>query len=142
MKKFFALLLVLVFVCGCGEGLKTMIKLDKEQKAQHKYVAMQSRKVQSLIKNIKNNKLKLGLTRKRVISIYGQPILAKEVLGYNRLLYRDALDFNPAEKAYLYFDQDDKLANFELVIREPEEEAQEEVQQDLPPEPAAEVSPE
>jgi len=142
MKKFFALLLVLVFISGCGEGLRTLMKLDKEQKTQHKYVSLQSRKVQSLIKNIKNNKLKLGLTRKRVIGIYGQPILAKEVLGYNRLLYRDALDFNPTERVYLYFDQDDKLANFELVIREPEEEVQEEVQEDLPPEPAAEVNPE
>ncbi|MFC1646509.1 hypothetical protein ACFL2Y_04970 [Candidatus Omnitrophota bacterium] len=122
MKRFCVFLLVFVFISGCGEGLRTLMRVDKEQEAQHKDVARQSRKFKILLDHIESDTLKQGLSSQKIINTYGDPILEKEIEGQRRLLYRQPLEYNPNQKVYLYFDQEDKLIASELVVRDPQEE--------------------
>ena len=119
-KRICTILLVLLFISGCSEPLRTLIRVNKEQESQHKYIAQQNNRFDDLVEDIETDDLDLGLSRKRIIARYGQPIYEKEVEGQMRLLYRQPIDYNPAKKVYLYLDADEKLAGFELVEQEQE----------------------
>lgn len=118
MKRLFAFLLILVFVCGCSPQLKTIIRLSNEQKAQQKYVAVQSKKFKLLLRHIEKDRLKLGLSSRKIIALYGDPVTINDLDAGMEFLYREPLDYNPTQKVYLYFGEEDTLVHFELVIRE------------------------
>jgi hypothetical protein len=114
MNRACALLLALVFVCGCGESLRTLMRLNSEQESHNKYVEQQTRKFEALLEDIEADNLNTGTSIKRITSLYGEPILIKDIDGRKRFLYREPLEYNPLKKVYLYFDQD-KLSDFEVV---------------------------
>jgi len=121
MIKQLFIILVLLSCLGCSAKLRTLINVSNEQKAQGVYINEQNRKFSQLIKDIDNNKLKLGLKTKEVINLYGEPIDIKPVGEESVYLYRDALKFFPTEKVYLYFDREDKLRDFKVVSKEASE---------------------
>lgn len=129
MKRFCVLLLVFIFISGCGQGIRALKRVNAEQEAQHRDVAAQSSKFKLLLEHIESDSLEPGLSSQKIINTYGDPILEKEIDGQKRLLYREPLEYNPNQKVYLYLDQEDKLVAFELVVKDPQEEHQEELQE-------------
>lgn len=106
---------------GCGESLRTLQALGSEQQAQQKLISSQRRSFESLLRDIKNSRLKIGLARKYLISKYGQPVLSTNVEYTSgeddtrmRLLYRDPVGYVDSTKIYLEFNDNDKLINFRL----------------------------
>lgn len=122
--------LILVFalfvICGCGEPLRTLQALGAEQNAQQRYVGIQKHKFNLLMKDIKRAYLKPGFSRAYIISRYGEPVLVTDLSKTSsdatlktRFLYRNPVGFIDSEKAYLYFDSNDKLVNFEVLQEKP-----------------------
>jgi outer membrane protein assembly factor BamE (lipoprotein component of BamABCDE complex) len=117
-NQILAVLLLTIFLSGCSEPLRTLIKVNSEQESNQDYIAERQRKFNQLLSDIEANKLKLGLTTQQVQAAYGEPIYVKEIEGQKRFLYRDPLEKSPKQKVYLYFDRQDKLGDFERVDRE------------------------
>ncbi len=115
------LLILFVFLYGCGPQLNTLIQLSREQEEQHQYVNVQRKKFQALVNHIEREKLKIGLSSEKIMANYGEPVVISEEEGRKRYAYRDPVEFNPTKKVYLYFDKDDKLADFKVLVNEPQE---------------------
>ncbi|MFH1622669.1 MAG: hypothetical protein ABIA97_06085 [Candidatus Omnitrophota bacterium] len=139
MNRPYLFLLIFFFICGCSPELNTLITISREQEAQNKYLATQSKYFKTLLSRIEDNKLKLGLSAQKIISYYGEPIVVKDINSGRRFLYREPVDFNPKKKVYLYFDPEDKLVDFELIVREEQEEPLEESQAEIQEEPQEEI---
>jgi len=118
MRRLFLYSFLLVLICGCGQQLKALIKLNSEQESQQRFVASQRKKLVALINDIQQGELEKGITSKQVIRLYGEPILIKELESQREFLYRDPLDFFVSPKAYLYFDQQDILVDFKIKLPE------------------------
>ncbi|MBL7132416.1 MAG: hypothetical protein ISS45_13660 [Candidatus Omnitrophica bacterium] len=118
MKRLFLYLFLLVLICGCGQQLNALIKLNSEQESQQRFVESQRKKFVVLINDIQQGELERGLTTKQIIRLYGEPVLIKELESQREFLYRDPLDFFASPKAYLYFDQQDILVDFKIKLPE------------------------
>ena len=134
-NRIIALLLLLAFLSGCSQPLRTLIRVNKEQESHHRYIDKQNNRFEALVEDIETDDLDLGLSRKRIIARYGQPIYEKGVEGQTRFLYRQPLDYNPAKKVYLYFNHEDELTGFELIEQDKDSQTEEseppEVEEDL-----------
>ena len=118
MRRLFLYLFLLVLICGCGQQLNALIKLNSEQESQQRFVEAQRKKLVALINDIQQGKLEKGITSKQIIRLYGEPVLIKELKGQREFLYRDPLDFFASPKVYLFFDQQDILVDFKIKLPE------------------------
>lgn len=121
MKYFGMYLLILILLFGCSPRLHTLISLSNEQKAQRNYLALQEKKYQQLVNDIKKDRLKIGLDKDRIIKLYGEPIAEKTINGQTVFSYRSPTDFFPKEKVYLYFNLQGILTDFELISEKQKE---------------------
>jgi hypothetical protein len=104
--------------------MKTLFKLNSSQKKMRDYVQRQNKGFDRLCEDIQSERLKMGLSQNQVISLYGDPILEKELENKTRWLYRYPVEYFHSDKAYLYFDRDNTLVGWEL--KEKEEKVKEE----------------
>lgn len=119
MRKVFIYFFLIILVSGCS-NLRALMRYSKEQDALQSQVSAQKKKVERLFADIKDNKLVIGTTAKRlIIRRYGEPVLLKKVEDKEQLLYRDPMEYFSSPKAYLLFDEDGILENIEVISESP-----------------------
>ena len=114
--KITLLLIIMFFVTGCGQHVHTLKQYSKEQDLIARQVETAKKKFNLLVEDIKEEKLEKGISKKRFMRIYGDPVIEIEE---NELLYRDPLEFFDTPKVYIYFDEKGKLIKW--VYEEPEQ---------------------
>lgn len=114
----FFIFLSLTLLQGCAlftkaPQLLTLKRLGDSQKQMELDVEAKKKNLEKLIKDIEADKLERGLSFKKFISRYGEPVLEKEVKKGGRmkkLLYRHPVEYFNTDKVYLYFDSNLELA--------------------------------
>ncbi|HQP92013.1 MAG TPA: hypothetical protein PLU24_04995 [Candidatus Omnitrophota bacterium] len=84
--------------------------LDSEQRSQSSEIAGQRARFKVLLKDVKRNRVKVGMKRNAIIGRYGVPVLEEG----NTILYRDPVNFLDSEKIYLTFDDNGILKETNL----------------------------
>ena len=116
-------IVLLVFCSGCAAmrnptQMKTLLRLNSSQKQMRGYVQKQNKGFERLCKDIQRERLKMGLSQSQVISLYGDPVVEKELKRKTRWLYRYPVEYFHSDKVYLYFDRDNTLVGWELKKKE------------------------
>ena len=100
-----------------SQQLGTLKALGASQKEIQEYLDKQERLFHQLIEDVKNERLKPGISKESVLKTYGTPILSKEInkepLIKERLLYRHPTRAFTSDRIYLYFDKSCKLTYWE-----------------------------
>jgi len=115
--------LVLFAIQGClflPESLKTLKSVGDSQDEIETYLARQAKLFNKLLASLKDEDLEPGISKKRFIQIYGEPVLTGEVtepLGGVKLLYRHPTKYFESDRVYLYFDQEENLVRWEYKPR-------------------------
>jgi uncharacterized protein YicC (UPF0701 family) len=123
--KSYALLLLLAIpsLSGCEtvthlDELLTLKSVSDSQKDIDKYLAEQEKGFQKLLDDLKNNRLKEGMTKKYIIATYAEPILVEQNSEDPRikevLLYRHPTQYFKSDRIYLYLDKNRKLLSWQL----------------------------
>jgi len=111
--------LILFSVSGCfflPESLKTLKSVGDSQDEIEAYLTRQLELFNQLLVDLKNEVIKTGISKKRFMCIYGEPVLSEEVaepLGGVKFLYRHPTEYFKSDRIYLYFDQEEKLVRWE-----------------------------
>ncbi|MDP8290439.1 MAG: hypothetical protein P9M02_05705 [Candidatus Susulua stagnicola] len=111
--------LILFFVSGCfflPESLKTLKSVGDSQNEIEIYLANQAKLFNKLLIDLRSECLEQGVSKESFINLYGEPILAKEVIdppGGVRLLYRYPTEYFKSDRVYLYFNQKENLVRWE-----------------------------
>lgn len=118
-----ALLGVLILAAGgCAaaqyaEQIHTLQAVNESQQDIRRYVELKEKLFNLLLEDVKNERLKLGITKKHVINTYGRPVLVREISGgvdrEEELLYRHPTRYFSSDKIYLYFDSSGRLMRWE-----------------------------
>ncbi|MDP2923591.1 MAG: hypothetical protein Q8O30_07750 [Candidatus Omnitrophota bacterium] len=119
-----ALILFFVFgVSGCAtlshmDELLTLKSVADSQNDIERYLAKQEKGFNKLLSDIKNNRLKVGITKKYIITTYSEPILVKssdkDQTRGEILLYRHPTNYFKSDRIYLYIDENNRLIIWEL----------------------------
>ena len=122
--------LISVFFSGCStvshlDQLLTLKAISDEQKAMDKEVDKQDKKFKSLIAEIQKGTIKEYANKKSVIRKFGEPIsienMEKDVQLQETWMYRYCAKFFDSDKAYLKFDQEGKLIDWQYEQAPPQE---------------------
>lgn len=121
MKLRFLLIsyLILFTMPGCfflPESLRTLRTVGNSQDEIGTYLAKQVKFFNQLLVDLKGEAVEPGISKRKFIRIYGEPILAKDVSepsGGIMLLYRHPTEYFKSDRVYLYFDQKEKLVRWE-----------------------------
>lgn len=126
----------MLFLCFCsiigygcsimryGEQLGTLKAIGDSQADMNRYLQQQEKSFNMLLKDVKDGYLKPGASEKNIFSVYGEPVLSREVNNNSSikkvLLYRHPTEYFSSDKIYLYFDKDSELSYWEhkLCINE------------------------
>jgi hypothetical protein len=88
-----------------------------------KYLKKQENGFSALRDDLRNNRLKKGLSKKEIISRYGCPIFCKNPGNRPEIketcLYRRPTEYFYTDEVYLYFDNKEKLYDWEFIPRNP-----------------------
>jgi len=104
---------------GCfflPKSLKTLKSVGDSQDEISTYLAKQLELFNQLLVDLEDEVVEPGISKKRFIRTYGEPILVKEVSepsGGIVLLYRHPTEYFKSDRVYLYFDQEEKLVRWE-----------------------------
>lgn len=121
MFKRLFLVIIMIFVSGCSiiqhkDALLTLKRLGDDQARQEQFLIRQEKKFQLLLSDIESKKIKIGTSRSRVLSRYGEPIAFKEIENdpviSEQIVYRHPEEFFGSEKVYLFFGKDKKLTDW------------------------------
>jgi hypothetical protein len=124
---FFGLIFLIGFsgiiaVCGCAfisnyKDLSVLSEIGKDQYELDREARRQEKLSAVLRKDLLAGKLHRGVSQAQVIESYGEPVLIKNN-GSNSsgqvFLYRKPTDYFSKERVYLYFNNHDKLINWEV----------------------------
>jgi len=121
MLRLFLCFTLSVFILGCSQQIKTLMIVSKEKAEQERYIKQQDSKFAQLLEDARENKIKKDLSEQQALRYYGEPLLVKEEDGKTVYLYRDAEEFLPKEKVYLYFDSEGRFKSFVLEETKPAE---------------------
>ena len=107
----------LVRFLQCHDKLMTLKRVGASQDEIGKYVERQEKLFLLLLDDIRNDRIKSGLSKTDVIDTYGDPILFREVVDRpsikEALLYRHPTEYFSSDRVYLYFDDSGKLVYWE-----------------------------
>ncbi|MCK4809680.1 MAG: hypothetical protein KAS99_01930 [Candidatus Omnitrophica bacterium] len=115
---------LLFVLSGCtairySEQLLTLKAIGKSQREIQQYLDKQERLFYQLTEDIKNKRLKPGISKVKIIRTYGDPILSKAVDNdpsiKERLLYRRPMRAFTSNRIYLYFNNSGKLSYWEYM---------------------------
>ena len=122
------LIYFLIFaVAGCAvinkyDGVMTLKRFGDEQKQIENYLKKQEALFYRLKSDIESNKLTKGITKRNILSTYGNPIFSRKLIDNEELrevlLYRHPTEYFSTDKVYLYFDEKQNLClwKFEPAI--------------------------
>ena len=121
MNKYLILIICIILFSsqGCiffNKEIMTLKRAGDSQKQISSYIKKQVKLFDKLVGDLKNDKLKPGVSKSSIISIYGDPVLItkKPAPLYGEvLLYRHPTEFFNSDKVYLYFDGDWILIGWE-----------------------------
>ena len=124
------IVLLLVFFSGCtvvrhSQQISTLRKVGASQKQMQSYVARQEKGFNRLRKDIERKRLKVGISQREVVSLYGEPILEKEVGDKIQWLYRHPTEYFNSDRAYLYFNSSNTLIGWEFDKKEEKDQEEE-----------------
>lgn len=107
-----------IMLAGCSQQEIMLIRLSESQSQMQQYIKQQEAFFAKLKEDIKNNRLKTGMSKSEVLSAYGQPILCdsanKTEQIKERCLYRHPTKYFFTDLIYLDFDKDSKLISWEI----------------------------
>jgi len=119
-SRFLLLGYLFVFILGgcvvLSDELQALKDLGKSQAQIDSYLKRKNRRFLKLLKHYKKGVLRIGISKSRIISVYGEPVLTKSLddsLVKEVFLYRHPTDYFKSDKIYLYFDKLDKLVRWE-----------------------------
>ena len=111
--------LISFFVSGCfflPESAKTLKSVGDSQDDILAYLDKQLESFNQLLVDLKGEVIEPGISKRKFLQIYGEPILSKEVSepsGGIRLLYRHPTKYFKSDRVYFYFDQEENLVRWE-----------------------------
>jgi hypothetical protein len=111
---------VIIFILsGCAtQGVMSLQRLAISQEELKEEVNTQEKFFSVLLDDLKNNRLKNGLSKEEILAKYGEPIYSKPVSGDPEkkefLLYRHPTNYFSSELVYLYLDQNQRLCSWEI----------------------------
>lgn len=124
IKAFLGVYVLIIFVtAGCAllpEGLMTLKRVGDSQKQIGRYLAKQEKLFDKMLRDVKNGRIKPGISQNRLISIYGEPVItksSKEPTIAEIFLYRYPTEYFSSDKVYLYFDKSGKLVHLKYEPR-------------------------
>lgn len=100
------------------DELLTLKSVADSQKDIEIYLKKQEDGFKKLLDDVKNERLKQGLTKKYIMETYAEPILTKETTQDNAvreiLLYRHPTQYFNSDRIYLYLDKNFRLLKWQL----------------------------
>ncbi len=102
------------YTAHSGE-LIALKRIGESQKEKQEYIEKENKYFDKLADDIKNNKLKIGVSKEQILSKYGGPVFCEtegETDMGQTCLYRDPLKYFSTERIYLYFDKEQKLSSW------------------------------
>lgn len=116
--------LAVLMLCGCAklahlDELLTLKNVSDNQRQIQIYLEKQEKGFTRLKDDIKNDRLTLGQFKRSIIDKYSEPVLIEkpepESVGIKEiLLYRHPTNYFKSDRIYLYFDENCRLASWEL----------------------------
>ena len=93
-----------------------MISLNKSMASLQRETDISKKKFEKLAGDIKADNLKIGLSKRYVLTTYGDPVLVKEIdkTSEEEWLYRSPLEYFDTLKVYLVFNSQEKLLNWRI----------------------------
>jgi len=113
-----------IFLCGCAklahlQQLLTIKAYSDNKDVQENFVSKQNGDFERLLQDVQARGLDDYQTKKELIEAYGPPVFSREVVRNDKTvemcLYRYATEYWDASKIYVYFDQESRLVDWELV---------------------------
>ncbi len=106
-----------------SQEINTLRSLAASDKKITKYLSSQEDNFKKLLKDYESKDLKEGLSKKTILSRYGDPVLEWNISalerGYSyKFLYRYPTRYFSSDKIYLYFDLNNKLAKIDYIPQE------------------------
>ena len=95
--------------------------LAASQKEMQTYVTGEEELFNRLVLDIKNNRLKEGMPKNAILSLYGEPIFCKASEKDNTggfCFYRHPYRYFSGNSVYLYFDENENLNSWRLVTQQ------------------------
>ena len=124
MRNIFWLVLCIFILSGYGcsiithsQQLFTLKSVGDSQAQIERYLDRQLEGFTDLVEDINSESLEAGISRKKIISRYFEPVLVKEAEGIPSikeiLLYRHPTECFTSDRVYLYIDESSKLSYWE-----------------------------
>ena len=122
--RLFTLFISVLFFSGCSvvthaQQLLTLQAYSDNKKVQEAYVHTQDKKFDALVAAIHDGSIGKYKTQQEFVKAFGDPVIILDVekdgVSCQQWLYRYAVKFQNAEKAYLYFDKAGLIQKYEYV---------------------------
>jgi len=124
-KIFFVPVVTILFLLeGCvyfthHEQIMLLERLAANQREIQNYINRQEELFNKLKEDVKNNRLKEGISKNEVLSIYGESIFCKRVKNKVDIqevcLYRLPTKYFNTDMIYLYFNKDHNLYSWKFI---------------------------
>lgn len=108
--------------CSFARPYEQLILLERIGDNQHEiedYVKNQKNSFLKLKDDIKNNRLKIGVSKRKILSTYGEPVFCKDITNEadvkETCLYRHPLKYFSTDIIYLKFDKEQNLCSWEFI---------------------------
>lgn len=124
LKTIFLVWCIIFSSEGCSfvrhyEQLMLLERLGDNQHEIEDYVKEQKDTFFKLRDDIKNNRLKIGIPKRKILSIYGEPVFCKDIANESDVkqicLYRHPLQYFSTDMVYLKFDKEQNLCCWEFI---------------------------
>ncbi len=101
------------------EQLMLLKRLGDSKYELEDYIREQRNSFSKLRDDIKNNRLKKGVSKREILSIYGEPVFRKDIANAADVkkiwLYRRPLQYFSTDMIYLKFDKKQNLCSWEFI---------------------------
>ena len=124
LKTIFLVWCIIFSLEGCSftthyDQLTLLKRLEDSQHEIEDYVKKQKDSFFKLEDDIKNNRLKKGVSKIEILSIYGEPVFCRDIaneVGVKEMcLYRQPLQYFSTDMIYLKFDKEQNLCSWEFI---------------------------
>ena len=121
--KVISLLSSIILLGGCfyitkREQIAALKEIGASQRQGREYIKRQSGLFDKLLDDVKNNRLRKGMSKERVLAEYGEPVFCQEAAegsGFKETcLYRHPTVYFDTDKVYLDFDSENNLCDWEF----------------------------
>ena len=128
--KILAICLLATLSGGCAklthlQELLTLKAYSDEQEGQAEYVKEQDARFEKLLAAVNSGDIENYFTPEQIIKTFGDPVFRREAEREGQVLevwlYRYAIRFFDSDKVYLYFDDENRLKDWEHVPAQPKE---------------------